>query len=76
MSKKGTLFQQAKQRSKKHGWVPKLLSFHFFNITFNNVYKIYSLWHERKHQQDENESDRLKPLSMDGAIEEVTYSLL
>ena len=45
-------------------------------MTFNNAYKIYSLWHERKHQQDENESDRLKPLSMDGAIEEVTYYLL
>ena len=68
-------FVLAKQGSKKHGCVPKL-SFHFFSMASNNAYKIYSRWHERKHQQDENESDCLKPLSMDGAIEEVTYSLL
>ena len=40
------------------------------------VSSIYSLLHERGHQQEENESDRLKPLSMDEAIEELTYSLL
>ena len=32
--------------------------------------------HERDHQQDENETDRLKPLSMDDSIEELTHSLL
>ena len=40
------------------------------------VSSIYSLLHERGHQQEENESDRLKPLSMDEAVEELTYSLL
>ena len=42
-----------KQGSKKHGWSPKLL-FIFFNMTLNNAYKIYSVFHERKHQQDKN----------------------
>ena len=64
-----------KQGSKKHGWSPKL-SFRFFNMTLNNAYKIYCVLHEREHQQNENETDRLKPLSMDEAIEELTYSLL
>ena len=64
-----------KQGSKKHGWAPKLL-FRFFNMTLNNAYKIYTVLHERKHQQDENETDCLKPLSMDDAIEELMYSLL
>ena len=64
-----------KQGSKKHGLSPKLL-FLFFNMTLNDAYKIYSVFHERKHQQDKNESDGLKQLSMDGAIEELTYSLL
>ena len=34
--------------------------------------------HEREHQQDENETDQLKELSMDDddAIEELTYLLL
>ena len=65
-----------KQGSKKHGWSPKL-SFRFFNMTLNNAYKIYTVLHEREHQQAENETDRLKPLSsMDEAIEELTYSLL
>ena len=45
-----------KQGSKKHGWAPKL-SFRFFNIMLNNAYKIYSLLHERGHQQDENVTD-------------------
>ena len=45
-------------------------------MTLNNAYKIYSLLHEREHQQEENESDRLKTLTMDEAIEELTYSLL
>ena len=36
----------------------------------------YSLLQEHEHQQDENKSDRLKPLSMDDAIEELMYSLL
>ena len=64
-----------KQGSKKHGWAPKF-SFRFFNMTLNNnAYKIYTVLHERKHQQDENESDRLKQLSMDEAVEELTYSL-
>ena len=57
----------AKQGSKKHGWSTKL-SFSFFNMTLNNAYKIYSVLHEHKHQQKENESDRLKPLSMDKAV--------
>ena len=64
-----------KQGSRKHGWAPKLL-FRFFNMTLNNAYKIYTVLHEREHQQAENETDRLKPLSMDDAIEELTYSLL
>ena len=46
-------------------------------MTLNNAYKmIYTLLHERVHQQEENETDRLKPLSMDDAIEELTHSLL
>ena len=45
-----------KQGSKKHGWAPKL-SFRFFNMTLNNVYKIYTVLHKQEHQQDENESD-------------------
>ena len=65
----------AKQGSKKHGWAPKLF-FLFFNMTLNNAYKIYSLLHEREHQQDKNKTDWLKPLSMDDAIEELMYSLL
>ena len=64
-----------KQGSKKHDWAPKLL-LRFFNMTLNNAYKIYTVLHEREHQQEENESDRLKPLSMDDAIEELVYSLL
>ena len=64
-----------KQGSKKHGWAPKL-SFRFFNMTLNNAYKIYTVLHEREHQQEENETDRLKPMTMDDAIEELTHSLL
>ena len=64
-----------KQGSKKHGWAPKL-SFRFFNMTLNNAYKIYTVLHEREHQQEENENDRLKTLTMDEAIEELTHSLL
>ena len=46
-------------------------------MTLNNAYKkIYTVLHERKHQQDENKTDRLKPLSMDEAVEELTHSLL
>jgi hypothetical protein len=45
-------------------------------MTLNNAYKIYSLLHEREHQQDKNKTDWLKPLSMDDAIEELMYSLL
>ena len=46
-------------------------------MALNNVYKIYTVLHEqRENQQEENESDRLKPLSMDDAIEELTHSLL
>ena len=40
-------------------------------MALNNVYKIYTVLHERENQQEENESDRLKPLSMDDAIEEL-----
>ena len=37
---------------------------------FNNAYKIYTaVLHKRKHQQDKNETDCLKPLSMDDTIE-------
>ena len=45
-------------------------------MTLNNAYKIYTVLHERVHQQEENESDQLKPLSMDEAVEELTHSLL
>ena len=45
-------------------------------MTLNNAYKIYTVLHEREHQQEENESDRLKTLTMDEAIEELTHSLL
>ena len=55
-----------KQGSKKHGWALKI-SFRFFNMTLNNAYKIYTVLHEREHQQEENISDRLKPLSIDEA---------
>ena len=49
----------------------------FFNMTLNNAYKIiYTILHERKHQQDENKTDWLKQLSMDDVIEELMYSLL
>ena len=65
-----------KQESKKHGWALKL-SFRFFNMTFNNAYKIlYTVLHERRHQQNENKTDCLKQLSMDDAIEKLVYSLL
>ena len=57
-----------KQGSKKHGWVPKLL-FRLFNMTLNNTYRIYTVLHERQHQQAENGMDQLKVLSMDDAIE-------
>ena len=61
---------------KKHGWSPKLL-FRFFNMTLNNACKIYTVLHDRKHQQNENETNQLKEVSMDGSIdEELTYSLL
>ena len=46
------------------------------SMTLNDAYTIYTVLHERNHQQDENENDRLKPLMMDDAIEELTYSLL
>ena len=45
-------------------------------MTLNNAYKIYSVLHKQVHQQEENETDRLKPLSMDEVVEELTYSLL
>ena len=46
-------------------------------MTLNNAYKIYNtVLHERQYQQAENGSDRLKELSMDNAIKELTYSLL
>ena len=45
-------------------------------MTLNNAYKIYTVLNERQHQQAENGSDRLKELSMDNAIKELTYSLL
>ena len=62
-----------KQGSKKHGWAPKL-SFRFFNMTLNNAYKIYTVLHEREHQQEENKSDRLKQMTMDEAIKELINS--
>ena len=66
-----------KQGSKKHGWAPKLL-FRLFNMTLNNTYRIYTVLHERQHQQAENGMDRLKVLSMDDAIEAfaITHSVL
>ena len=65
-----------KQGSTKHDWAPMLL-FWFFNMTLNNAYKIYTVLHEREHQQDENdETDQLKQLSMYDVIEELTPSLL
>ena len=45
-------------------------------MTLNNAYNIYTVLHEREHQQNENETDRLKPLTMDEAVEELTHSLL
>ena len=45
-------------------------------MTLNNAYKIYTVLYEREHQQEENKTDRLKQLTMDDAIEELTYSLL
>ena len=45
-------------------------------MTLNNAYKIYTVLHEQEHQQNENETDQLKPLKMDEAVEELTYCLL
>ena len=47
-------------------------------MTFNNAYKIYTVLHdEREHQQDENETDCLKQISMDDAIiKELAHFLL
>ena len=42
-------------------------------MTLNNAYKIYTVSHERVHQQDKNEIDQLKPLMMDEAVEELTH---
>ena len=38
-------------------------------MTLNNAYSIYTVLHERQHQQAENGTDRLKVLSMDDVIE-------
>ena len=47
-------------------------------MTLNNAYYTrYSVLHECEHQQDKNETDRLKEVSMDDAkFEGLTYSLL
>ena len=42
-------------------------------MAFNNTYNINTVLHEHKHQQDENETDWLKELSMDDAIEELAF---
>ena len=60
---------------KKHGWAPKL-SFRFYNIPLNNASKIYTVLQERKHQQDENETDQYWRCSIEDVIEELTHSLL
>ena len=68
-------YVMAKGGSKKHGWTPKLL-FRLFNMTFNNAYCIYSVLHEPLYQQDAHVAQRLKPLSIDKALESVCWSLL
>ena len=60
--------------SKSHGWTPKLL-FWFFNMAFNNVYRIYLVLHKRLHQQDVHVPQRLKLLTMDIAVESMCWSL-
>ena len=45
-------------------------------MAFNNTYNINTVLHEHKHQQDENETDWLKELSMDDVIGELVFSLL
>ena len=37
--------------SKTHGRTPKL-SFRLFNMTLNNMYRIYTCLHKRHHQQE------------------------
>ena len=37
--------------SKTHGWTSKL-SFRLFNMTLNNVYRVYTYLHKRHHQQE------------------------
>ena len=45
-------------------------------MTLNNAYKIYRTLHKRHHQSDPNVGRRLKPLTMDQAVEAVCWSFL
>lgn len=58
-----------KQGSKKYGWLPKI-SFSFLIWLLITPKRYTSVLHEQQHQQHEYESDQLKQLSMDDAIEE------
>jgi len=68
-------YTMANGGSKSHGWTPKL-SFRLFNMTLNNAYKIYRTLHKRHHQSDPHVGRRLKPLTMDQAVEAVCWSFL
>ena len=68
-------YTMANGGSKTHGWTPKLL-FWLSNMTLNNAYKIYTCLHNRHHQTDTNVARRLKPLTMDQAVEVVCWLFL
>ena len=69
-------YTMANGGSKSHGSTPKLSS-RFFNKTLNNAYKIYSTLHKRHHQQGQrNVGRRLKPLTINQAVEAVCWSFL
>ena len=61
--------------SQTHGLTPQL-SFRLFNMTLKTAYKIYTCLHNRHHQQHWNEEHWLKPLTMDQAVEAVSWSFL
>ena len=45
-------------------------------MTLNDAYQIYLVLHKRLHQQDQNVSRLLKPLTMDGGVEILYWLLL
>ena len=47
-----------KQGSKNYGWMgtQAVVLFLQYSMTLNNAYKVYTVLHERKHQQDEKQN--------------------